>query len=587
METNTIPSPTVKTINSLNKNGVQYISQDLKSYPEKYIIDRYNDTCVRKKVKDWDTDLTQDNWRQMEWESKYRMSGSCESIFSQALIQSPSWTVLKSSKSQDAITLNQNNSDQKNELECSEIVEDVVGDEVQFCQKVEETKSDGQHNLCDVSHSVSQMGNSNSEMSMSEFLPEHGKFNDERLHYFLQEENNYETQKKHEEVGSEKSQAAELVGSQKISVSLLKSILVEREFKINDLTKEVRKVQSENLHLLEERQCLLSENERLKQEVEAMAVAKERKKQDLILSFDPCSPLVLQKEISNLKNQINDLQEANESAILELAKADEEILQQRKEFAKMKSEYSQKLEDSKEEMKILKEKHSNISSKLPHPENYQEGLLKEISQLRSERRRIRAQSHQLSEENYCLKEELWDLKIQHKCLHQRNHALTFECDWVEHHGTVSVDKIHPPCGCQTEDQSLYRNDAFKVDGTFSKCKAALSSANIKEPWESKHEERTNYNASPFSMDSEATEVLIMASEDGLSKSIQTHVLGEEINDQNDEDLCSVNQNSDILLPVALQSTKTFTMSDIRMQTTKSKPNKGVFVNFSKVIMAWK
>ncbi|KAG8587098.1 hypothetical protein GDO81_005569 [Engystomops pustulosus] len=336
----------------------------------------------------------------------------------------------------------------------------------------------------------------------------------------------------------------------------------------------------------------------------------------------------------------------------------------KKEFAKMKSEYSQKLADSQEEIKILKEKHSNISSKLPHPENYQEGLLKEISQLRSECRRIRAQSHQLSEENYCLKEELWDLKIQHKCLHQRNHALTFECDWVEHHGTVSVDKIHPPCGWQTEDQSLYRNDAFKVDGTFSKCKAALSSANIKEPWESKHEERTNYNASPFSMDSEATEVLIMASEDGLSKSIQTHVLGEEINDENNEDLCSVNQNSEILLPVALQSTKTFTTSDNRMQTTKRqqllvlprrpfaprsvedlkigdlvkfsrpggkiskgsveykgqlpgreeiylgvelegnefgkhdgtfqgrryflcKPNKGVFVNFSKVIMAWK
>lgn len=60
--------------------------------------------------------------------------------------------------------------------------------------------------------------------------------------------------------------------------------------------------------------------------------------------------------IGNLKNQINDLQEANESAVLELSKADEEICLQRKDLAKLKAEYHQKLEDSQEQIKILTEK---------------------------------------------------------------------------------------------------------------------------------------------------------------------------------------------------------------------------------------
>ncbi|XP_040277893.1 uncharacterized protein LOC120993456 [Bufo bufo] len=365
-------------------------------------------------------------------------------------------------------------------------------------------------------------------------------------------------------------QAADLDGSQRISVSLLKSILMEREFKINDLTKEIRKVQSENIRLLEEGQHLLSENDRLQREMEAMTFEKERKEQGLFFSLDRCSPLIFQKEISNLKNQINDLQEANESAVFELEKAEEEISQQRKDFSKLKAEYVQKLEDSQEEIKMLTEKISDTSSRLLHPENYQEGLQKEIAQLRSECRRVRTQSHQLREENYRLKEDLWDLKMQHGCLLERQHGLSLEGDdWVEKDNvTVPSNRKHLSHGWHSEDQSLYRNNAFKVDGTFSKCKAALSSVNIKEPWESKHEERFTHNTSPFSMDSESTEVLIMASEDTFRKPAQTHILGQEIHELSDEDLCSVKENRNIVLPASPQTTKTFGTPTIKITTSK-------------------
>ncbi|XP_077155786.1 uncharacterized protein LOC143818325 [Ranitomeya variabilis] len=634
---------------------------------------------MEKTIQDDSLDLKQGFWRpteQMMLEPKYKTVGSCESIFSQASFQSSGLTILKSSKSQDGITSSlsfsqdRNWSDLENEHENLEIVDDVVGDEVKFkssWQQLEQKKADGQQNLSKTPHS----GHSNSKMSISEFLPEHTKTNDEKLLHFLPEMKTYQREKVQglvscEEVSSDNCQATESNGSQKISVSLLKSILMEREFKINDLNKEIRKMQSENLHLLEEMKHLVSDNDRLKRKVEAMTFDKERKRQDLLLSFDKCSPLVLQKEISILKNQINDLQEANESAILELGKADEEISQQRKEFAKLKAEYTQNLEESQEEIKVLTEKLQigQTSSILSHSENYQEDLQKEITQLRSECRRLRTQSHHLSEENYSLKEDLWDLKLQHECLRERKDGFTLENEWIaKDQVTVPSNKKHLSHGWHTEENSLYRNDAFKVDGTYSKCKAALSPVNIKEPWESKYEERFTLNASPFSMDSENTEVLIMASEDVFRKPAQTHVIGDEIQELSDEDLCSEKQNQDIVLPISPHARNTFgppvnklitskrpyipvlprrpfapkSMADLNLgdlvkfsrpggkiskgtinykghlpgreeiylgvelegdelgkhdgkfQGTRyflCKPNKGVFVNFNKVIMAW-
>lgn len=60
------------------------------------------------------------------------------------------------------------------------------------------------------------------------------------------------------------------------------------------------------------------------------------------------------------------------------------------------------------------------SSRLPQPEKYQEGLQKEIIQLRGECRRLRTESHLIVEENYRLKEDLWDLRMQQDSLLTRD-----------------------------------------------------------------------------------------------------------------------------------------------------------------------
>ncbi|XP_053311960.1 uncharacterized protein LOC128473745 [Spea bombifrons] len=326
-----------------------------------------------------------------------------------------------------------------------------------------------------------------------------------------------------------KMKAAESDGSHNISVSLLKSVLKEREVKINDLSQILKRERTEKLRLIEEKEQLLAEIETLRNEFQVMTFDKERKKQDAFNSFDPNSPVVLQKEIVNLKSQINDLQEANESAVIELSKADEEISQNKKDMARLKADYNQKLEDSHEEIKLLKEKINQIPNICCHTEDNDDGLLREISQLRSECRRLRTHSHQLSEQNHHLQEEMWDIKRRYESLLKRatcfpngqnNGESAGPHTDLYNKGSFSKDWI-------SEENSLYRNDAFKVDGTFSKCKAVLGSPNIKEPWESKHEERFTNNASPFSMDSENTDLLVGGyHEDSPHKPSQTGMGGE-------------------------------------------------------------
>ncbi|XP_068121381.1 golgin subfamily A member 6-like protein 7 isoform X3 [Hyperolius riggenbachi] len=329
-------------------------------------------------------------------------------------------------------------------------------------------------------------------------------------------------------------QAADCNGSPNISVSLLKEILMEREAKIDELRKEIRRVQSENVHIVEEKQQLLLENEHLRTQAETTIIKKERNGQNFMDSFDPNSPVVLQRQIRNLKSQISDLQEANESAVMELTKADEEISQQRKDLAMLKAEYSQKLHDSQEQINILMEQMNLPSSGLIQPDNYQE----EVIQLRGECRRLRMQGHQLSEENYRLKEDLWDLRMQKEGLLSKtkdelHYSWTPKSEW-----SSSGDK-NLQCGSWCSEQN--RREMF--NGVFPKHKAVSGPEVLKEPWERKHEALYRRSASPYSADSENTEVLVLGyHEDELHKPYHTYTNGsehEEILELRKEDLCTV------------------------------------------------
>ncbi|XP_053560853.1 uncharacterized protein LOC128651914 [Bombina bombina] len=527
--------------------------------------------------------------------SKYRIGGSVESIFSQTSVHHPEWTILRSSKSQDALTHNSNRTqheewtdNQPLHFENPDVVDDVVGDEVIF-------KSPGQksHNYKILDYRPNQPVAAHdsyfpslqiTELEYSpEYCYENKKLNAMEIKTYFPCVNvtekkmatssyfPFDVKKDKEEPGLElvsqwakntdsdrssrseerdcsQSQDAESDGSQNISMSLLKSILMEREDKINNLSKDLRRLQAENLFLLEEKQCLLSENETIRKEFEVMTFDKVKIKQDLLNASELSSPMVLQRQIANLKNQINNLHEANESAVLELAKAEEEISQHKKDIARLKAEYNHKLQDSQEEIKLLKERNSKMPVRFAQPD-YVQGLHKEIFQLRNECRRLRDQSHQLNEENHQLKEELWDYKRQNESeimrttyqKNDKNDEFTTSC-WNNSFREITHSK-----SWHLAEQSLYRNDAFKDEGTLSKCKAALGSLNIKEPWEPER------NTSPVSVESENTDMLIMGHhEETPCKPFQENISGaggtyEEIQGLSDDKFYSISQRNDMVI----------------------------------------
>ncbi|XP_073470936.1 uncharacterized protein [Aquarana catesbeiana] len=441
-------------------------------------------------------DLPRSTWKHTGLkESKNKLGGSVDSILSQTSVQNPGWMAVKSSKSQDALVSPSHSikyqmwPSKENVLESSEI-DDVVGDEINFKsrrQLQKETTEEYQGTSFTASPSLSHCA------LEADTIPEHSRSEGEQLQNYLQE-----MEASHQWT---KATDPDLEGSEETKTNHFQSTTFN----------------------------------------------KERKAQDVFDSFDPSSPTVLQRQISNLKNQINDLQEANESAVLELSKADEEICLQRKDLAKLKAEYHQKLEDSQEQIKILTEKITLASSRLPQPEKYQEGLQKEIIQLRGECRRLRTESHLIVEENYRLKEDLWDLRMQQDSLLTRDEQ-NFKSEWVPNNKwTSSYDKKLQGDSWSSEENSLYRNEAFKVDGTFSKCKAASGSGIIKEPWERNLEEHFTRNTSPYSLYSENTDILVQGYQDGQCKTLHANTNGggyEEIQELREDGLCSASHIPD-------------------------------------------
>ncbi|XP_053881685.1 uncharacterized protein LOC128835846 [Malaclemys terrapin pileata] len=336
--------------------------------------------------------------------------------------------------------------------------------------------------------------------------------------------------------------ATETEESRDRSVHLLQS-LVERAEEINQLTK---KVQIENQQQLEE-WCLLSaENERFKRE-EARSF-KEKMATPSHLNLDRSSALILQQQIASLKNQVGDLLEANEAAVLELTNADEEISQLKNEMAQLKSEYLQKIKESKEENHLLKEMMNMVSKRHAPLTTYEQDLHEEIFQLRRESRRLRELCHQLNEENHRLKEELWDVKREYERLAQLATAR-------KKGQTTTLIPWTDLCKKDTQTRILSsvqygRKEGLQTDemnGIPSSRMVSILKVFSPHACDERQQECSKSNASSMSMNSESTEILITGYHDtGLKKESKSNSKDgacEETPEPCDDDLSAVSQQN--------------------------------------------
>ncbi|XP_048459065.1 kinesin-like protein KIF20B [Rhincodon typus] len=346
-----------------------------------------------------------------------------------------------------------------------------------------------------------------------------------------------------------KAEATEMDATQGSHVTLLRALLTEKDEDLNQLNKEMKKLQLINKQLLEEQCLVMSTNKRLHDKTNKVL---ENKVKGGTSDSHPTAPVLLQQRTEDLIRYLKDLQEANDSAVNELMKADEETSQLRGEMAKLRSTYAEELQDAKKQNDHLQDKINRLHY---HPsqltlEEDAFGLLDEIHQLRNESRKLREVNHKLVEENRQLKEVLWDFKQQREWLSKKN----FKKKKVEiakrGRGTISAKKLDLPKKEQETAQQKMSSLPFQSQGASLSSQFKFEYFNIEErsssnksservtfdqrlqTWDDEDKNRATSNTSPISVDSDNTEVLLASCNDlnfdQASNSNKQHLKGQAL-----------------------------------------------------------
>ncbi|XP_042313178.1 uncharacterized protein LOC121925282 isoform X2 [Sceloporus undulatus] len=402
-------------------------------------------------ITDWDSQILASQDVNSLKHSRYRLGGSADNILSLTScksVQPLEWKVLRSSRSQDTLAhfsgITQESIDGGRELTSynkQDIVEDIIGDEVAFKIRPHVLKNNqGVPYTADfrTAFPMQHIGsptpqNATQCLNGSECIPLRHSRGEKLLEVGMQvnQAQNSAVDQDSSLIGQVWTPAASpknLYNNTSSSTSLdchacyheTRESLVQSEFlqklptKNRRERKDMKKVLTKDQLLFKGQSLHFADNG--KHNSKAENVLNKEESTNNLLNSECSSPVILQQLIVNLKNQISDLQEANKTAALELANADEEISQLKDEMVLLKSEYLQQLADYTEENLILKKKINRIHNRHGPVDTYEQALHEEICELRSESRRLREITHHLNEENHRLKEELWDIKRQYEWL---------------------------------------------------------------------------------------------------------------------------------------------------------------------------
>ncbi|XP_022292459.2 uncharacterized protein LOC111103465 isoform X4 [Crassostrea virginica] len=234
------------------------------------------------------------------------------------------------------------------------------------------------------------------------------------------------------------------------NVRNLRKLLSSREIEVHDLNNELKELKSLNKQLTEELDTAKMKEQRstpaysnvqeverrynqLQSEKEIMAgeIVKLRDQIEELrrgrngqpdgqtsemsqgICYNPNNPYALQRKIADLESQIQDLQEANETAVGELANTERKLEDlQRKNEALQLGQGSQNL-DLQEENQRLHDQISKMYEKGyggPTSSDSEHRIQIEIQQLREDNRALRERNYKLHEESMQLREELMKFK---------------------------------------------------------------------------------------------------------------------------------------------------------------------------------
>ncbi|XP_046553902.1 uncharacterized protein LOC124263354 isoform X3 [Haliotis rubra] len=203
----------------------------------------------------------------------------------------------------------------------------------------------------------------------------------------------------------------------------LQKLLSSREKEVHQLTEQVQDLKDINRSLMEELEHtkgnleqssssreyekkynqLLSEKEILAVEVvklqDQLTIMGAKGNSVGIDNYSPNNPLALQRKIDDLEGHIQDMQEANETAMLQLTKSEKRVKELLQENESLRKNPVHSFHDLEQDNRRLQEKISRLGD---GEGDYRSRI--EMQQLKDDLRALRDRNYQLNEENIRLKE---------------------------------------------------------------------------------------------------------------------------------------------------------------------------------------
>ncbi|XP_069142243.1 dentin sialophosphoprotein-like isoform X3 [Argopecten irradians] len=161
--------------------------------------------------------------------------------------------------------------------------------------------------------------------------------------------------------------------------------------------------------LMDEKEILAGEVVKLRDRLEESGQSENREGESMGLSnYSPNNPYALQRKIEELQSHVQDLQEANESAVAELSSVEKKCKELEAENGKLSSLKDTNLSDLQAENRRLHDKISTLWE-----QGYGDGdrrLRVEVQQFKDDNRALKERNYKLHEENLALREEVSQIR---------------------------------------------------------------------------------------------------------------------------------------------------------------------------------
>ncbi|KAI8498465.1 hypothetical protein Bbelb_236670 [Branchiostoma belcheri] len=288
-------------------------------------------------------------------------------------------------------------------------------------------------------------------------------------------------------------------------LAMTKSQLTDRDRDYTHLSEQLERKYSD---ILREKENLATEVFTLRRALDEAQSAARHPGESSFTEYDPNNPTVLLKKIEDLESQMRDLQEANECAVGELSRAEQEVEKVKEENESLRTVNDLSIGDLREENQNLKEQIVLLTKQQQqHSHNIFNtsdlGLDEEVKQLRQTCRQLREKNHELNEENLRLRDELRDIRRKRERAQSERSGYRLGDSWGS---GAALPRIGSPSGLRPSGDPTRGRAGTSGDSEYPVLYSICDKSELQEKMERYKQERQTARDEVNALNAELTKV---------------------------------------------------------------------------------